>query len=504
VPGYSVDFNSYDFFPGTRANPGWNGMGVTAINDTGDITDCTSGQGCSGDISVYKGFSASDYDYDVKFNMPGTCTDLNGNPTPCAFYIKHKCANLTNDLAAFKVPTSSITITKSSDHPAAMGTGTQFEYEFAVDESANLPLASVSISDTIPAQFEYISTPAGDPVPTVSGQTLTWSFNAPADSAILANIAAGTENLAVTVQAVSAGNGIVNTATGTATDQLGNVLPVNPGHTVNTVFPPSQPVVVGQNSDVQAGGGLCDTAQTNGTIQGNLSGASMDQYVVSASTPGGISNFGSNNSISGSSNDTLKASGYEQVCREDLLTAAQAYYAALGSGIHIVAGSNFNVTGASGLYYYTGGSTLTVSGTITNKVTLVDLNGAGAVEINGRIALGAGTYLAADTPSLGIISAGDIDIDSSVNLVDAYLFANDNIHTCIQADSTCDNPLTVDGFLMAHDIAFERLGPPNSTGNPVSETITMTPQLYLNPPQFFDTSVDPTLLQGSGEQQPLF
>jgi hypothetical protein len=124
--------------------------------------------------------------------------------------------------------------------------------------------------------------------------------------------------------------------------------------------------------------------------------------------------------------------------------------------------------------------------------------------MNGRIALGAGTYLAADTPSLGIISAGDIDIDSSVNLVDAYLFANDNIHTCIQADSTCDNPLTVDGFLMAHDIAFERLGPPNSTGNPVSETITMTPQLYLNPPQFFDTSVDPTLLQGSGEQQPLF
>jgi hypothetical protein len=492
VPGYSVDFN-YKNYPFSTTDI--NGMGVKGVKTgiTGNYTVCTPADKCEGDIAFFNTFKDPGTDDAVVFYTNGK-----------KFIIKHKCANLTGDFTTLVIPTSTVDIAKSSNHPAPMVTGTQFQYNFTVDEAANIPLTRVTISDTVPSQFKYVSTPPGDPVPAVSGQTLTWNFSAPAASAILTKIADGTQNLAITVQAVAAGNGIINTATGTAIDEFGRPLVVTPGRTVNTVFPESQPVVVGKNSDVHAGGGLCGDVQANGTIQGNLSGASMGQYVVTASTPGGISNFGSNNAVSGSPGDSLKAGGYEQVCREDLLTAAVAYYNDRGAGINIITGTNFDVSGASGLYYYTGTGNLTVSGTITNKVTLVYMNAAGAIVINGPINIGGGARLAADTPSLGIISAGDIEIDSPVTFVNAYLFANNDIYTCIQANATCDEPLTVDGFLMAHDIAFERLGPANATGNPVAESIIMTPQLYLNPPQFFTSAVDNMSLEGQGEQQPLF
>jgi hypothetical protein len=502
LPGYQVKFNSYDFFPGTPKNPGWNGMGVTAANDPTDITDCTSGQGCSGDIAVYQGFTAGGFDYDVNFTMP------NGTH----FFIKHKCANLTNDLTPFEVPSSTITITKTSTEATPMPIGTQFQYNLNVKEANTIPLNQVSVTDTIPSQFKYTGVASGTPVPTtVSGQTLTWTFTSPADAAVLSNIASGGgENLGILVTAETAGTNIVNTSTGTATNEYGVTTPVKPGSTIDTVSPQTHPIVHGSNSDVQAGGGLCGGTMTNGMVEGNSSNESTDQYVVSASASNGIINFGSNNAVSGSSADTLKlgdqsgeTGGYNEVCREDLVSAATAYYDSDEAGIQMIAGSNLNLTGASGLYYYTGGGTLTLSGVVSRKITVIDINSLSTILINGAITLGGGTSLATNTPSVGVISAGDIDISSSVTTVAAYLFADGAIDTCIEGNTTCDNELTVDGFLMGHTLLLKRLGPSTSP-DATAENIVMNPEIYLNPPQFFDTSVDDVLLEGQGEQQPLF
>jgi hypothetical protein len=64
--------------------------------------------------------------------------------------------------------------------------------------------------------------------------------------------------------------------------------------------------------------------------------------------------------------------------------------------------------------------------------------------------------------------------------------------------------LVVNGFFMAHDILFNRLGRPNTNGNQLAEQVILNPQLYLNPPMFFDAAADAVLLHGQGEQQPLF
>lgn len=493
VPGYTVNWNDYLYFP-----VGVNGMGMQGVPSGADIVDCTNGQQCIGDVVVSSGFTAAGFDYAVVFNGP------NGEH----FDIKHKCANLTGDSNPLPIPNSQVVISKTSDSPSPVTPGAQVTYTLDVHELAPIPLSNVTISDTIPPEFKYIGVAPGTPAPTVSGNQLTWNFSSPADSAVLANIANGSEKLNIVVQAVATGNGIVNTATGTAVNEFGQNETVIPGQTLNVVNAPSAPIFTGTNSDVHAGGGLCGQTLTDGRVQGNLTGAAKDQYVVSASALDGINDFGSRNAKSGTPGDVLKlgqTGEYAQICRSDLVASvALPYFQAHPGDVNVISGTDFDLTGKpEGAYYFMPSSTLAVHGTVSAKITIVALSGN--VEITGTILSAGSKYASRQIPSLGIITKGDINISGSAVSVDAFLFADGTIDTCVEANSACLNTLSVNGFLMAKNIMFRRLGPANSSGAVVGEQVRMSPDLYLNPPLLFDNSGDGTIYaQGLGEKQPLF
>lgn len=293
-------------------------------------------------------------------------------------------------------------------------------------------------------------------------------------------------------------------------DGAGDCVPV----TV-TIVSERSTLVVSENGDVHAGGGLCGKTQTAGKVEGNgavlPASSSYTQYVVSATdNPGGIADFGSNQSVSGSAKDTLDLGsngGYEEVCREDLLSAAEAYEGTPGAAYTSLGGNSaanpYNLGTMAGLYFVNGTSYF--KGTVNSKTTIVQTTGQ--MNIVGNITLTTNPFLPTQVPSLGVIAANNILIDSSVTQVDAYLFADGYIDTCVEGQSSktaCTNNLTVDGFLMGNTIEFHRIGPTNTNGAQVAETIILTPQIYLNPPQFFDASVDNVQLQGQGEEQPLF
>jgi hypothetical protein len=322
-------------------------------------------------------------------------------------------------------------------------------------------------------------------------------------------------------------------------DSITPVTPSNPGPAFSNqicyvIQNPTKryPSVIGLNSDVQAGGGLCDVplSATPGNITGNGSAASGDQYVLAAS--GSIGSFASNTGGA----DTLKlgapptAGGYAAVCRPDLLKAAidgqggpsQGTIGGTGTvsvdvGCLTTPAANCgSTTGGASAYYFNGGI-LQLSGVVHRKLTIVVT--AGSVEITNPITIDpTATTTSLDptaAPSLGVIADQDIAIDSGVTRVDAYLFADGVINTCAlttppaaNLTTPCGVPtpvLTVNGFLMGSNILFSRLGPAGSAGVQTAETIALNPQIYLNPPQFFDeASVDQSTLQGQGERQPLF
>jgi hypothetical protein len=152
---------------------------------------------------------------------------------------------------------------------------------------------------------------------------------------------------------------------------------------------------------------------------------------------------------------------------------------------------------------------VTLSGTVTRKLTIV---ADGSVSFNGNLTLTGATFSPHSAPSLGIVANGPINIPAGVTRVDAYLFSNDIIDTCTEGQtdtSNCYNLLNINGFVMGQDIAFRRTGPfngsaQNGQATAPGEIVTLIPQLYFNPPRFFDTSVDDRLLEGQGERQPLF
>ncbi|HUD11697.1 MAG TPA: hypothetical protein VMS08_04770 [Candidatus Saccharimonadia bacterium] len=262
------------------------------------------------------------------------------------------------------------------------------------------------------------------------------------------------------------------------------------------------PSVVGTNSDIQAGGGACSQPQNTGQVIGTQGAKSYGQYVVSGQ--GFISNFGSNNSAS-SSTLTLGSNGdYGTICRPDLPSVAASHltgppdWTTRGPG-------TYNISNWGGLTYLNGNATIT--GTVNQKLTIVDLTGT--LTISGNISLSHAVFNATSLPSLGIITANDVDILPNVNSVAAYIASDGTIHTCYSniplVPPVCDNVLTIDGFLMAHAISLERLGPLNATGSQKGEQIIMNSELYLNPPELFDAqSVDGDFYAGEGELQPLF
>lgn len=268
-----------------------------------------------------------------------------------------------------------------------------------------------------------------------------------------------------------------------------------------TVQAPGYPAVVGQGGDVQAGGGLCGGTLTDGTIQGQANAGSYGDYVVSAS--GSITNFAS---AGGAGGLTLgQNGGYDRVCRPDLYTAANSYRLATPSASDSTATDlDLGSIGADGVYYFHGPS-LSVHGVVRHNITIV-YYGGGNVNVTGNITLDTSSHARDQTPVLGVISRTNININAAATTVDAFLFANGTIDTCVEANVSCNNVLTVHGFLMGNRLLLHRRGNSGASGATPGENITLGTQLYLNPPMFFDQSVDTTatLLQGQGEKQPLF
>jgi len=292
-----------------------------------------------------------------------------------------------------------------------------------------------------------------------------------------------------------------------------------------TVVSERTPGLSGSNGDIHAGGGTCGALPPLGAgnhVLTSPNGASYGAYVVSAT--GSVNGLFSNNAII-SANDKLKIPNYAQVCRTDLLTAAATGWPS-GPGIHNIGGggaASFVLSGTEEGVYYFNGTHLNVHGAVGNPVapgpppvapapvTIVTLNPVAVVEIDGNILLNTTTaYDPHKVPSLGIISSSDILIDPAATQVDAYLFSSHGtIVTCNAAPAGCANNLRVNGFLMAKNLLFGRIGPNPPVGAsavsaPIVEQIVLNPQIYLNPPKYFDASVDDILLEGQGERAPLF
>ena len=296
------------------------------------------------------------------------------------------------------------------------------------------------------------------------------------------------------------------------------------------VYRTRYPAVQGFNGDIHAGAGLC-VPQTNtlaapgwlGYVKGNPLGNSFGQYVVSASQPNGITDFGSAGSVGGTTLNLGLTGAYAQACRPDLLAEANTYrltglgFATIGLPVPPAGPKSIDVTGMSGIYYFDGGGDLNITGTVKKSVTIVKTNASGVVRM-GTVARSAALYPAHSSsgvegvPSLGVIAAGDIQIPAAVTNVDAYLFANGSIDTCPEGTSAviatkklCASPiLTIHGFLMARNIFFRRLGPFGTQGAITAEQVYLGPQIYLNPPKLFDFTIDDNFADGQGEKQPLF
>lgn len=281
------------------------------------------------------------------------------------------------------------------------------------------------------------------------------------------------------------------------------------------------PSLVGRGSDIHAGGGVCGQAApfSSGTVSGSGSGISIGEYVVSANN--GISNgFGSNNQPANGSAKLGGAGGYNSVCRYDLSVSADKYIAAGGAKINVGGGAinlssaPFNDPSQPDVVYVTGGNVF-VHGVVSRKLTIYNPNAASQVIFDNNVQINSSvTTTAANVPSLGIITKGNVQFRPAVTVVDAYVFAtggSGNIDTCAVSGglpgvyASCRNTLNMHGFLMAPRISLNRLGPLTPTGTAtVGEDITLTPQLYLNPPRFFDNAGIQNLTQSQGERPPLY
>ena len=277
------------------------------------------------------------------------------------------------------------------------------------------------------------------------------------------------------------------------------------------------PSVAGLNSDVHAGGGLCPSGQNSGTIQGNngSGGASYGQYVVSAApvgaVGGAINDFGSNGSPGSNKLNIGQTGGYQQECRRDLYAHAEQSKDLSDPNQHQLGSGAYTIDSSwSGIYYANGPIALSSSpGGVSNKITIV--MESGDLSVTGDITLNAASAGPRDAPSLGIITDGptqNVFIEPAVRNLNAYIFSDGTVDTCataaVFAPPGCGNRLTIDGFIMAKSINFKRLAQNGTLGAQSGEQVELSPQLYLNPPYFFDAGSDSTSLQGLGEKQPLF
>ncbi|MDB5179014.1 MAG: hypothetical protein JWN01_957 [Patescibacteria group bacterium] len=261
------------------------------------------------------------------------------------------------------------------------------------------------------------------------------------------------------------------------------------------------PGIHGLSGDIHAGGALCgQTPGAHNIIKGNAQSLSFGEFLISAS--GQVSGVGSNNSSSGTT-ATLGAHGnYSTICRPDLIAAANLYINANPSSTTDISGLTVDVSSLNEGIYYSRSGTLRLSGTFTKKITIVALGGS--VVITKPIILNAPNVPPTQVPSMGILAANDININGAANRVDAYLFSNGTINTCSEGKTApCISTLVVNGFIMAHALVFNRLGPLTGPAATVGEQINLTGQLYINPPMLLDNASAINLLESQGEKPPL-
>jgi hypothetical protein len=242
--------------------------------------------------------------------------------------------------------------------------------------------------------------------------------------------------------------------------------------TINITTITTYPSVLGLNSDIHAENSACSVTPGAGGVLGNPNAGSYGDYVIS--TPGGISDFASNGGTNAGTDLSLgQLGGYSQICRNDLYNYATSNMPPaavpltgpaydIGSAVfNSSPGVTFvNVSGSNKAVAYISGPvdlhgdfnepyplTIVVTGDVTISSNLTRSGGGGR----------------STASSVAIIASGSIFIKDAATQVDAMLISDDTIYTCdtgapVPAVGQCDNTLTVNGFLMAKDIHFERLG----------------------------------------------
>jgi len=357
---------------------------------------------------------------------------------------------------------------------------------------------------------------SGSPPGACAGQHWWWEYNGvPAASPVIGQAASFTVSVGAPI-----GSNICFQADVTHRTIANASDPANYSVSPVTCFPvvsPRIPSVSGFNSDVHAGGGLCPTDQNPGNVQGSnaTGGANLGQYVVSAAPAGAvggmISGFGSDGSSGSNKLQIGQGGDYQQTCRADLYAYAEANKNLADPKQHQLGAGAYTINPSwSGIYYANGPIAVSSNpGGIHNNITIV--MESGDLSIDGDITLGPAMSGPRSAPSFGIITNGpaqSVFIEPAARIVEAYIFSDGTVDTCatpaLFAPPGCGNKLTINGFLMAKNINLKRTGPDGTTGAQTGEQIQLTPQLYLNPPYFFDTGVDAYHLNGLGERQPLF
>lgn len=161
-------------------------------------------------------------------------------------------------------------------------------------------------------------------------------------------------------------------------------------------------------------------------------------------------------------------------------------FAHFGNGGTALGSSNVILNSLSSGTYTTGDVTVRAPGPLTTRVVIVssgtitiDANASG----NGVRYRNVGNTDISSLPQL-VLLAENIVINNSVTTVDAWLGARNTIYTCeepVPLDSSkCNNPLTINGPVVANEIILKRTsGAGNTTGNQPAEKFNLRPDSFL-------------------------
>lgn len=243
---------------------------------------------------------------------------------------------------------------------------------------------------------------------------------------------------------------------------------------------------------------------SGGDVRGQVEGDSGSKSTYAVSATGLIRNFGSQDNTGSNvlqfGNQT-PAGSYRAVCRPDLTD--QSYYDSLGYDVNVFGGNHTALenqinNGSNNKVIVWNRSDPEIGGLDVDSgrratiITPNDVDITGYINVNNE-----GTWSGTeDIPALALVAAGDININSNVENIDAYISSNGTVDTCGDIDNIrnpgqaeeCDQPLTIRGALLAQEIQFRRTGRDDGSGygnvgeTGPAETIAFAPEYYLSPP----------------------